>query len=294
MGKRLLITGGSGLLGQYLNKIASEKNKILTLFHTRNGNCSDFNNRQVDLRNDAKTKEIFSDFKPEIVIHTAAHTNSILQHNQNPKDIYDTNVNATKYLAELCDGHSSKLIYISTDLVYAGYRGSMLKEDAKIIPVSLYAETKLMGEMKVKETFKNYIILRTALLYGFGLNHSRCHFHNTYENLNSGISVNLFTDQYRTPISLLDAARIIVHLVYENVTNETINVAGTERVSRFELGEILCKAARFDKSLLNKITLDDVPELPRVEDVSLNTEKLNSIGIKTNSIEENILQMLGK
>ncbi len=42
----------------------------------------------------------------------------------------------------------------------------MLKESAKLIPVSLYAETKLMGEMKVMETLENYLILRTALLYG--------------------------------------------------------------------------------------------------------------------------------
>jgi dTDP-4-dehydrorhamnose reductase len=293
MEKRLLITGGSGLLGQYLNKIASEKNKILTLFHNQIGNCSEYNNIQVDLRNNKKAKEIFSGFKPEIVIHTAAHTNPILQSNQDPTDIYDINVNATKYLAELCDKYNSKLIYISTDLVYAGYRGSMLEEDAKIIPVSLYAETKLMGEMIIKETFNHYLILRTALLYGFGLNHSRCHFHNMYENLKSGISVNLFTDQYRTPISLLDAARIIVYLADENVTNETINVAGIERVSRFELGEILCKVTGFDKSLLNKITLNDIPELPKVEDVSLKTDKLKSFGVKINSIERNILQMLG-
>lgn len=70
------------------------------------------------------------------------------------------------------------MIYISTDLVYAGYRGSFLKEDAKLIPASLYAETKLVGEMKVKESTDNYLILRTALLYGFGLNHSKCHFQN--------------------------------------------------------------------------------------------------------------------
>ncbi|MCK7523235.1 MAG: sugar nucleotide-binding protein [Ignavibacteriales bacterium] len=53
-------------------------------------------------------------------------------------------------MAELCEKFNSKLIYTSTDLVYAGYRGSMLKEDAKLIPVSLYAETKLMGEIKIQ------------------------------------------------------------------------------------------------------------------------------------------------
>ena len=98
-------------------------------------------------------------------------------------------------------------------MVYAGYRGSMLKEDAKLIPVSLYAETKLMGEIKIQQTFDNYIILRTALLFGFGINHSKNHFHQMYMDLQQGKPVKLFTDQYRTPLSLIEAARIINEFV---------------------------------------------------------------------------------
>jgi dTDP-4-dehydrorhamnose reductase len=52
----------------------------------------------------------------------------------------------------------------------------MLNEESKLIPVSLYAETKLMGEIKIKETFDNYLILRIALLYGFGLGKKKNHF----------------------------------------------------------------------------------------------------------------------
>ena len=124
---------------------------------------------------------LFQEFKPEIVIHTAAITNPVPKENQSAKDYFETNVTATKNIAMLSERYHSKLIYISTDLVYAGYRGSFLKEDAKLIPASLYAETKLVGEMKVKESTDNYLILRTALLYGFGLNHSRSHFHFIYE-----------------------------------------------------------------------------------------------------------------
>jgi dTDP-4-dehydrorhamnose reductase len=290
--KRILITGGSGLLGQYLNIEAAGENEILTIFHTHSGNCPGYRNLRLNLSKREQVKSFFSSFKPEIVIHTAAFTNPVLLPNQNPKDIYDINVNATKHIAELCSKHNSKLIYLSTDLVYAGYRGSMLKEDAKLIPVSLYAETKLMGEIKIKQTFEKYLILRTALLYGFGLNHSRCHFHNMYENLQKTKSVNLFTDQYRTPISLHEAAKIIMLLCKNDLHSETINIGGIERVSRYQLGEILCDTAGFDKSLLIKSTLDDLPELPKVEDVSLNTEKLQSLGLKAKSIEENILKII--
>ena len=290
--KKILITGGSGLLGQYINLIASEKFKIHTTFKSNSGNCKNFQNSKLDILNEDELGKIFKEFQPDTVIHTAAITNPVPKENQTAKDYFDTNVIGTKNVATYCQKYNSKLIYISTDLVYAGYRGSFLKEDGKLIPASLYAETKLVGENKVKEFSKNYLILRTALLYGFGLNHSSSHFQFMYNQLNKNRTVRLFTDQYRTPISLIDAARIIVELALANLTNETINVGGTERVSRYEMGEILCSLAGLDKNLLQKITMDEIPNFPKVEDVSLQTEKLQSLGLKVSTIEENILKII--
>ena len=146
-----------------------------------------------------------------------------------------------------------RLIYTSTDLVYAGYRGSMLNEDAKLIPVSLYAETKLMGEVKIQQTFDNYLILRVALLFGFGLNHSKNHFEEMFENLKNKKRIKLFYDQFRTPVSLNEITKVIDKLSKMDIKHEIINTGGKERVSRVELGELLCKVAGFDKSLIDKI-----------------------------------------
>ena len=292
MSRKFLLTGGSGLLGQYLNIEAAKENDILTLYNNNVGNCDEFKSTKADITNFNLMEEIFSTFKPNVVIHTAAVTNPIPLPRQNPKDVYNVNVNAIKNIADLCNQFDTKLIYISTDLVYAGYRGSMLKEDAKLIPVSLYAETKLMGEMKVKETLENYLILRTALLYGFGLNHSRCHFHKMNEELKNDKPVKLFVDQFRTPIYSQDAVEIITKIAHMDIRNETINLGGVERVSRYEMGEILCSVAGYDKSLLQKISLDDIPELPKVEDVSLNTDKLQSLGFKQKSIEVSISKII--
>lgn len=294
MNKKILITGGSGLLGQYLNIEAANQNEILTLHNNNLGNCDEFKSKKADIINFILMEELFSSFKPNVVIHTAAVTNPIPFPDQNPKDVYNINVYATKKIAELCKQFDTKLIYISTDLVYAGYRGSMLDEGAKLIPVSLYAETKLMAEMKVKETLENFLILRTSLLYGFGLNHSSCHFHKMNDELKKGKPVRLFTDQFRTPIFLKEAADIINKIAQMDITNEIINLGGVERVSRYELGEILCSVAGYDKSLLEKISLNDIPELPKVEDVSLNTDNLQSLGFKMNKIENSIVDILKK
>ncbi len=289
---RVLITGGSGFLGQYLNIFLAGNYQILTIFHNNTGNCIQFNNLRIDLKNFIELRKAFENFEPEVVIHTAAISDTILSSTISTKDVYNINVKLTEELAKLCKEFQAKLIYTSTDLVYAGYRGSYLREDAKLIPVSLYAETKLMGEEKIRKTFSNYVILRTALLFGFGLNHSRSHFHYLYENLKNNKSVKVFIDQFRSPISVTEAARLISKLIDKDFYGEVINFGGPERVSRYELAERLCELAGFDKNLLIKIKLDDIPQLPKVEDVSLNIEKMKSFGLIPKSLDEMIREVL--
>jgi len=290
--KKILVTGGSGLLGQYLNLALSKKYNIRTIFNNNSGNCKEFPNSKIDIRNLKVLSNLFEELLPEIVIHTAAITNPVPKTMQSTKEYFDTNVTATNSIAMLCNKYKANLIYISTDLVYAGYRGSFLKEDAKLIPATLYAETKLVGESKIKESTDNYLILRTALLYGFGLNHSTCHFQEMYNNIRNGRQVKLFTDQFRTPISLKDTANIITELTSMDLKGEIINLGGTDRVSRYEIGELLCSVAGFDKNLLQKITMNEIPNFPKVEDVSLNIDKLLSLGLKPRTIEENIREFM--
>lgn len=288
----MLITGGGGFLGQYLNISADKEFEILTLYRDNAGNCQDFQSVKLDIRNKHKLTSVFENFKPHIVIHTAAITNPQRKENQSSKDYFETNVKATKKIAELSQEINAKLIYISTDLVYAGYRGPFLREESKLIPATLYAETKLLGEVKVRETTDNYLVLRSALLYGIGLHNSRCHFQLMLDNLTNGKTIKLFTDQFRTPISLKDASKMIIELVKTDLKKETLNLGGLQRLSRCEMGELLCSVAGFDKGLIEKITMDDIPDFPKVEDVSLNTEKLQSFGFKPRTYEENIAEII--
>ena len=231
-------------------------------------------------------------FRPDIVIHTAALSSPMLTNSADNKSVYETNVIATKNLAELCDKFSARLIYVSTDLVYAGYRDTMLKEEAKLVPASLYAETKLMGEIKIQESTDNYLILRSALLYGFGIGNRRSYFHQVYNYLKAGKTVELFKDQFRTPLSLPEAAKIISKLVKLDIKNEIINMGGKERINRVEMGELLCKATNFDRKLIREISMNDVPGYPIVGDVSMDTSKLQSYGIKLKSVAESIKEIL--
>lgn len=289
---KILITGGNGFLGQYLNLLLSKYHEILTLYHQEPRNCIQFNSQQIDIRDHANLTTLFNSFRPDIVIHTAAIASHQKALELPPKIVYETNVTSTKRIAELCDNLKCKLIYISTDLVYAGYRGSFLSEDAKLIPVSLYAETKLMGEEKIKSTFDNYVILRTALMFGLGLHGATCFFHQMYDKLKAGVKVKVFYNQYRSPISVLEAVRVIKFICELEIKNEVINVGGNERLSRYDLAARLCDIAGFDKNLLEKISIYDLPDLPHVEDVSLKIDRLKSLGFNPKTPEEALIEIL--
>jgi dTDP-4-dehydrorhamnose reductase len=289
---KILITGGSGLLGQYLNIFLSKDNDILTVYNNNAGNCLNFNNAKLDITNFVAVSDLLGKYRPDAVVHCAGFTRPEACNADNKKEVYLSNVEAVKYLAELCDRFNSKLIFTSTDLVYDGNEGSMLEEDSKLNPVTMYAETKLQAEEMIKNTFDNYIILRTSLLIGLGLNHAKTNFHLMYKNLKEGISPKLFSDQYRTPFSLINASEIICGLVKPEIKNITFNFGGKDRVSRVELGEIVCRIAGFDKSLIDRISMFDIQGFPAVRDVSLNTKKLQSYGFYIKSIDEAISEIL--
>ncbi|AFN74935.1 putative dTDP-4-dehydrorhamnose reductase [Melioribacter roseus P3M-2] len=286
---KIFITGGSGLIGQYLNIYIAEKHDILTQYYRNKGNCKEYNSVQLQLNDYDKLKEIFENFRPDAVVHAAAISNSAKADSLSRSYVYEINVNATKKLAELSERYNSKIIYLSTDLVYAGYRGSYLNENAKLIPVSLYAETKLMGEQKIKEATQNYIILREALIYGFGLNHTTNFFQETLKKIKNNERVKLFTDQFRSPLSLKVAARMIARLIeIEDLKSETLNFGGNERLSRYDLIDFACKIAGLRNDLLIKTTMDEENYPYKVYDVSLNIDKLKSYGIEPDPLEESI------
>lgn len=289
---RILVTGGSGLLGQYVNEHIAKKHDLLTLYHSIPGNTGLYNSVRIDITDFERVGEIFSRFKPDVVIHLAAIASVKEAQGGNKGSIYNINVNATENIAKLCEKYSAKMVFTSTDLVYAGYRGEFLKEESKKDPRSLYAETKLIGEEKIKSVFDNYIILRTALLYGYGINGRVNHFYLTYQKFQRGETVNLFYDQYRTPLELSDAARIISELVCKDISGATMNFGGGEKLSRAEMAEILCEEANLPKSRITPVSMYDIAGMPDVQDVSMDISLVKSLGISPRSFRDSVRVMI--
>ena len=136
--KRLLVVGGSGLLGTKLLKNANN----YELYSTFKKNSIDFENvetMKLDITNKKDCRKIL-DIEPDFIVNTAAMTN--VDHCERFKeDAYNVNVNGTKNLADIAQQLGSKFIQISSDMVFSG--GNNFSERDKPNPANVYGKTKL-------------------------------------------------------------------------------------------------------------------------------------------------------
>ena len=106
------------------------------------------------------------------------------------------------------------------------------------------------------------------------------------------IPVELFTDQYRSMFSVLNATRAIKELSLTDFEG-TIHLGGPQSISRYEFGKKLCTVLNISQDLVKKATsCSQKLELKRPRDVSLNIVKARSI-LKTEllSIDEGLREI---
>jgi dTDP-4-dehydrorhamnose reductase len=276
---RILITGASGFLGSHLVKgLAKDTTVSGTFLKHREGipPCGSF---LMDLTDPSSIRQALKERKFDVIIHTAAVTNPD-QCEKNRRTAYQTNVQGTETLAEAARKEGALFIYISTDLVFDG-KGRDYSESDPPRPCNYYAETKLKGEEVVQNLCGKWMVLRTALMYGWGNGFSSSFVDWLSQKLEAGEAGNLFLDQFRTFLYVGDAAPAIRTLLKRGVKNQVIHLGGPDRLSRFEFGKRFVDVFGYSRDLVRPIRMEDLEGVaPRGRDCSLNTERIKGLGFQ--------------
>lgn len=160
MARRVLVTGASGLLGREVLKcFAAGKWEVLGLAYSR----ARENLKKVDLCDGVQVEEVLEQFKPDVVIHSAAERRPDMVEKQKDKTVA-LNVTATQTLAELCSQRNIYLLYISTDYVFDG-KSPPYAPNAPTNPLNSYGITKRDGERVILQ-HSGFGVLRVPVLYG--------------------------------------------------------------------------------------------------------------------------------
>lgn len=284
---KILLTGGSGFLGWNFCKVLRFKHEITALYLQHELFLEKCQFQKIDIRNRDDVFEIVRKIQPDVVVHTAAIT-SVQLCEQDRELAYSVNVEGTKNVLEASAEVGAKFIYISTDLVYSG-DGSFFTEDTPPEPKSYYAQTKLEAEEIVK-TYDNYIILRLALMYGWGNVFTNSFSDWLHTELRAKRKVKVFVDQFRTPIYAVDAVMAIDELISKDVKNEIFNLGGSERISRYDFALKFADVFGYPRDLIVPVPMDSVKTyLAKAKDCSLNISKIQSIlSFKLKNVEEGL------
>jgi len=163
----------------------------------------------LDITNKTQIKDKLEKSRPLFVVNAAAYTN-VDKAETDQNLAFAVNRDGPANLAEACAKFEIPLIHISTDFVFDGKKNYPYMESDPVSPLSIYGESKVQGENKVRSRLKKHIILRTAWLYGV---HGQ-NFVKTMLRLGREKEViSVVADQLGSPTSAADLTATILNII---------------------------------------------------------------------------------
>jgi dTDP-4-dehydrorhamnose reductase len=213
---------------------------ILSLRHEVIGTDLD----ELDITQPRKPRETIDSLRPDVVINLAAITDVDGCESQREK-AFLVNAQGAIEVARGCAATGARLIHLSTDYVFDGTSPLPYTEEALPCPLNVYGESKLLGERGIQETEGNYLILRTAWLYG---RHGK-NFVDTILRLSSQQEeIRVVNDQRGSPTYTRDLSRAI-ELLLKREERGVLHVTNSGSCTWFEFaGKILAMKIPGDHS----------------------------------------------
>lgn len=257
------ITGANGLIGNYLVQTAP---RFAPGWRVRA-----VTREQFDLLDSDAVRREFQKDRPQLVIHCAAIT-SVAEAQKNPELARRVNVEVTRLLAELAA--EVQFVFFSTDLVFDGRQGNYV-EESPANPITLYGETKVAAEEIVLQN-PRHLVVRTSINGGVsrsgrGFNEQ---LRRSFQQAEQGMT--LFTDEFRSPIPAVETARVVWELAEKKCAG-IFHVAGAEKLSRWQIGQLLVKRWPEVTGKITAGSASDFAGPPRAPDTSLAISKVQAV-----------------
>ena len=300
--QKIIITGGLGYVGSELCKIYSGETRFKDITVIDNRFVSErvkqlrdwgFNFIQSSILDEEFMRDVLKD--ADVVHHLAGITDVAYtkteSNTEKDKQIVDTAIQGTNNILKFSPEHC-KIIFPSTHVVYEGFPDTVynLTEEIPTTPILTYSTSKVQNEKDIKNSGKNYNILRLGSVYGYSTDTMRMGIMpNLFSKMASqNNNIKLFSGgvQYKSLVSLIDVARCFKFMAENNNINfETFHLVN-EQATVKEVAQI-CQKYNPNIKLIS--TDDEVPNLG----YTLSNAKLLSTGFKfLYNLEDSIKEMI--
>ena len=283
---KVLVTGANGFTGQHLVKTLV--NKGFEVVATSRGasrlpsyiNLTYYDIELTDVRN---VENLFDLTSPDTVIHTAAMSKPDACA-ANPDLCTANNITATQYLLDAATKVGTHhFVYLSTDFIF-GENGPHAEEDIPS-PLNLYGASKLEAEALLTNASIKTTIVRPVFMYGPVWENLRPSFIQwVASKLQNGESIQVVTDQARTPTYIGDLCWGIHKIIKDQVTG-VFHLAGKDIVSPYDMAVAVAKHLKLPLDLIEPVTASTFPEpVKRAQRSGLKIDKaVNMLGYAPHS-----------
>lgn len=255
----VLVTGAAGLLGQQLTIKLAEKYSVTSVDIAENPFDPNLSilYKTVDLTNTSALMEVVNESAPEFIFNCAAYTDVDGCENDK-KTAFSLNV---KLVSDLLKTEFRRIIQFSTDYVFNGNDGPY-SEDDPTDPVGYYGRTKLESEDLLRSSRRDFLVIRTNVLFGQGRNIKPNFITWLISRLRQNQKLRIVTDQYNNPIHAENLADAAIEAAEIGI-NGVLHVAGDSYLSRYQIAKRTAKHFGLDVDLLEAITTEDLGQVAK-------------------------------
>lgn len=288
--KRLLVTGASGFLGWNLCQFSQADWSVYGTYCSHEVKIRGASLFKCDLTDCDALQALFNEVAPDAVIHTAAASKPNFCQ-ANPDESFAINVTASVNIARLCGDRKIPLAFTSTDLVFDG-QNAPYTEDDPICPINVYGEQKVIAEQQMLEVNPAISLCRMPTMFGLPSPVSPTFLQSVVKNLKEGKEINLFVDEFRTPVSARAASQGLV-LAIEKRVHGVLNLGGKERISRYEFGLLVADILQLSTENIKPGKQSDIEmTAPRAPDVSMDSSKAFALGYQPLPLRKELSQVV--
>ena len=151
----LLITGGSGTLGQAFARLCDLRGLAYRLL----------SRRELDVADGRSVERVLKEIEPWAVVNAAGYV-AVNAAEQEPYLCFRENTKGAATLAAACARHAARLLTFSSVMVFDGTKREPYVESDATRPLNVYGRSKAEAELRVRAFLPSALIVRTGAFFG--------------------------------------------------------------------------------------------------------------------------------
>ncbi len=257
MSKKVLVFGSNGMLGNFLCDLLEKRGYEVI----RN----DVSQGGIDITNEQEVRDLIYESSAEYVVNCAAYT-GVEKAEEQRELAFEVNANAPKYMAKVSKELNIPFLHVSTDYIFGENKEDGYVEEYKnYLPLNVYGESKLQGELNVLEQDPNSYIFRTSWLFGPNAKN----FVNKISTLaKERPELKVVTNEVGCPTYVKDLSLVMISAIEEKIEPGMYHVCSRDSLSRYEFAKEVLEIQKIDTPI-NECKLEDFSRKSQVPNISI-------------------------